>query len=63
MEKTLVRVASKLRKAAADDDFDTFRTGIPQSLKDDKARELYAAIQKGMKLLRGNNRMRHGELS
>jgi len=42
--------ASKLRKAAADDDFDTFRTGIPQSLKDDKARELYAAIQKGMKL-------------
>ena len=42
--------ASKLRKAAADDDFDTFRTGIPQSLKDDRARELYAAIQKGMKL-------------
>ena len=38
--------ASKLRKAAADDDFDTFRTGIPQSFKDDKARELYAAIQK-----------------
>ena len=42
--------ASKLRKAAADDDFDTFRSGIPHSLKDDKARELYAAIQKGMKL-------------
>ena len=42
--------ASKLRKAAVDDDYDTFRTGIPQSLKDDRARELYAAIQKGMKL-------------
>ena len=42
--------ASKLRKAAADDDFDTFRTGIPKALKDDRARELYAAIQKGMKM-------------
>ena len=30
--------ASKLRKAAADDDFDTFRSGIPQSLKDDRAK-------------------------
>ena len=36
--------ASKLRKAAADDDFDTFRTGIPQSFNDDKARELYSAV-------------------
>ena len=49
--------ASKLRKAAADDDFDTFRTGIPQSFKDDKARELYAAIQKGMKIKKQQNEM------
>jgi len=42
--------ASKLRKAAADDDYETFRTGIPKALKDDRARELYAAIQKGMKI-------------
>ena len=42
--------ASKLRKAAADDDFDTFRTGIPKALKDDRAKELYFAIQKGMKM-------------
>ena len=49
--------ASKLRKAAADDDFDTFRTGIPQSFNDDKARELYAAIQKGMKIKKQQNEM------
>ena len=49
--------ASKLRKAAADDDFDTFRTGIPQSLKDDKARDLYFALQKGMKIKRQQNEM------
>ena len=49
--------ASKLRKAAADDDFDTFRTGIPQSFEDDKARELYAAIQKGMKIKKQQNEM------
>ena len=49
--------ASKLRKAVADDDFDTFRTGIPQSFKDDKVRELYAAIQKGMKIKKQQNEM------
>ena len=49
--------ASKLRKAAADDDFDTFRTGIPQSFNDDKARELYSAIQKGMKIKKQQNEM------
>ena len=27
--------ASKLRKAAADDDYDTFRTGIPRTFKDE----------------------------
>ena len=49
--------ASKLRKAAADDDYETFRTGIPQSLKDDKARQLYAAIQKGMRIKKQQNEM------
>ena len=49
--------ASKLRKAAADDDFDTFRTGIPQSMKDDNARNLYFAIQKAMKIKRQQNEM------
>ena len=49
--------ASKLRKAAADDDFDTFRTGIPQSMKDENARKLYTAIQKGMKIKKQQNEM------
>ena len=41
--------ASKLRKAAADDDYDTFRSGIPKSLKDDSARKLYDSLRQGMK--------------
>ena len=49
--------ASKLRKAAADDDFDTFRTGIPQSFEDDKARELYNALRKGMNIKKQQNEM------
>ena len=40
--------ASKLRKAAADDDYDTFRSGIPKSLKDDSARKLYDSLRQGM---------------
>ena len=41
--------ASKLRKAAADDDYDTFRSGIPKALKDDAARQLYDTLKQGMK--------------
>jgi len=41
--------ASKLRKAAADDDFKTFRSGIPRSLNDDAARKLYDTLKQGMK--------------
>ena len=41
--------ASKLRKAAADDDFKTFRSGIPRALKDDAARKLYDTLRQGMK--------------
>ena len=41
--------ASKLRKAAADDDYDTFRSGIPRALKDDAARKLYDTLKQGMK--------------
>ena len=49
--------ASKLRKAAADDDYDTFRTGVPQSMKDDNARKLYDALRKGMKIQQQQNEM------
>ena len=41
--------ASKLRKAAADDDYDTFRSGIPKALKDDDAKKLYAVLRQTMK--------------
>ena len=49
--------ASKLRKAAADDDFDTFRTGVPRSMNDQNARNLYLALQKAMKIKKQQNEM------
>ena len=49
--------ASKLRKAAADDDYDTFRTGIPRALKDDAARKLYDSLRQGMKVKKQQNEM------
>ena len=47
--------ASKLRKAAADDDYDTFRTGIPKAFKDENARKLYDSIRKGMSAKKQQN--------
>jgi hypothetical protein len=49
--------ASKLRKAAADDDYDTFRTGIPRTFKDENARKLYDSIRKGMNVKKQQNEM------
>ena len=49
--------ASKLRKAVADDDYDTFRTGIPKSLKDDAARKLYDSLKQGMNPKKQQNEM------
>ena len=49
--------ASKLRKAASDDDFDTFRTGVPRSMNDQNARNLYLALQKAMKVKKQQNEM------
>ena len=49
--------ASKLRKAAADDDYDTFRTGIPKGFKDENARKLYDSIRKGMNVKKQQNEM------
>ena len=49
--------ASKLRKAAADDDFNTFRTGVPRSMNDQNARNLYLALQKAMKVKKQQNEM------
>ena len=47
--------ASKLRKAAADDDFKTFRGGIPKALKDDAARKLYDTMRQGMNIKKQQN--------
>ena len=49
--------ASKLRKAASDDDFGTFRTGVPKSMNDQNARNLYLALQKAMKVKKQQNEM------
>ena len=42
--------ASKMRKAVADDDFDSFRKGTPKTLDDGDARSLFDAVRQGMKL-------------
>ena len=40
--------ASKMRKAATEDDFQTFRSGIPNALDDKDAKALFALIKKQM---------------
>ena len=42
--------ASKLRKAAADNDFTTFRSGVPKTMNDQNARNLFFALQKAMRI-------------
>ena len=47
--------ASKLRKAAAEGDFASFRSGVPKALDDKAARKLYMTIRKSMKVEEGWN--------
>lgn len=47
--------ASKQRKAAAEGDFKTFRKGVPNSLNDKQARELYNMIRSAMNIKEGWN--------
>jgi hypothetical protein len=42
--------ASKMRKAASEDDFEAFRQGIPSSLDDKTARQLMNTVRKRMKV-------------
>jgi hypothetical protein len=42
--------ASKLRKAAASDNFDEFKRGVPKSLDDKEKKNLFNALQKSMKI-------------
>jgi len=47
--------ASKQRKAAAEGDFGTFRKGVPSSLNNKQARELYNNIRSAMNIKEGWN--------
>ena len=42
--------ASKMRKAAAENDFETFRTGIPDNVDDKVAKSIMNTVRKGMKV-------------
>lgn len=42
--------ASKMRKAAADNDFDTFKSGIPKSLGPEETKNLFNALRKSMRV-------------
>ena len=45
--------ASKQRKAAAEGDFKTFRKGVPASMNDKQARELYNTLRNAMQIKEG----------
>ena len=45
--------ASKLRKAAADGDFEAFRKGIPDTIDDQTAKVMMTTVRKGMQLEEG----------
>jgi hypothetical protein len=47
--------ASKLRKAAAEGDFKTFRTGVPSALDDKDAKQIYNTLRKSMGIEEGWN--------
>jgi hypothetical protein len=42
--------ASKLRKAVADDDMDTFKKGMPKGVKDADSQAIFDAVRTGMKV-------------
>tara|TARA_E500000318_G_scaffold283_1_gene359 strand:+ start:5273 stop:6547 length:1275 start_codon:yes stop_codon:yes gene_type:complete len=47
--------ASKMRKAAAENDFDTFRSGVPDSFDDNAAKSLMNTLRKQMNVSEGWN--------
>ena len=47
--------ASKMRKAAADDDYETFRSGTPEALDDKATKTLFNTLRKSMKVSEGWN--------
>jgi hypothetical protein len=47
--------ASKMRKAAAEDDYDTFRNGVPKGYDDKSTKQLFTTLRKNMKVSEGWN--------
>jgi len=47
--------ASKQRKAAAEGDFESFKKGVPSSMKEKEVKNLYNMIRKGMNIKEGWN--------
>ena len=47
--------ASKMRKAAASDDFETFRKGVPDTIDDKTAKKMMMGLRKKMKIKEGWN--------
>jgi phosphopantetheine adenylyltransferase len=47
--------ASKLRKAAAEGDYNTFRSGVPETLDDKSAKQIYNTLRKSMGIKEGWN--------
>lgn len=47
--------ASKLRKAAAEGDYNTFRSGVPETLDDKAAKQIYNTLRKSMGIKEGWN--------
>ena len=45
--------ASKMRKAAAENDFETFSKGVPNSLDDKTVKQLFNTVKKQMKIKEG----------
>ena len=45
--------ASKMRKAAAENDFETFSKGVPKSLDDKTVKQLFNTVKKQMKIKEG----------
>ena len=42
--------ASKMRKAAAENDYETFKSGLPAHINKDTAKELYMTVRRSMKI-------------
>ena len=42
--------ASKMRKAAAENDFETFRSGVPDNVSDEEAKDIMKTVRNALQL-------------